>query len=40
MKRMLIIGDLDSNDPGSILKQKELAGFALDEIDRIIAQFG
>ncbi|MEO7841164.1 MAG: phospholipase D-like domain-containing protein [Anaerolineales bacterium] len=39
-ENLIIIGDLDSIDPDSILKQKELAGFALDEIDRIIAQFG
>ena len=39
-ENIIIIGDLDSSDPDSILKQKELAGFALDEIDRIIDQFG
>jgi phosphatidylserine/phosphatidylglycerophosphate/cardiolipin synthase-like enzyme len=38
-ENLIIIGDLDSSDPDSIMKQKELAGFALDEIDRIIARF-
>ena len=39
-ENIIIIGDLDSSDPDSILKQKELAGFALDEINRMIEQFG
>ena len=39
-ENIMIIGDLDSNDPDSILKQQELAGFALSEIDRMIAAFG
>lgn len=39
-ENLIIIGDLASNDADSISKQRELAGFALAEIDRIIAQFG
>ncbi len=39
-ENIIIIGDLDSTDPDSIQKQKELAGYALAEIDRIITEFG
>ena len=39
-ENLIIIGDLGSSDPDSISKQRELAGFALAEIDRIIEQFG
>ncbi len=39
-ENILIIGDLDSTDADSIRKQKELGGFALAEIDRMIAKFG
>jgi len=38
-ENLIIIGDLDSTDPDSIAKQRELAGFALAEIDRMIGQF-
>jgi phosphatidylserine/phosphatidylglycerophosphate/cardiolipin synthase-like enzyme len=39
-ENIVIIGDLDSTDADSIQKQKELAGFALAEIDRMITDFG
>lgn len=39
-ENIIIIGDLDSTDQDSIQKQKELAGFALAEIDRMISSFG
>ena len=39
-ENIIILGDLDSTDQASIQKQKELAGYALAEIDRIIAAFG
>ena len=38
-ENILILGDLASTDPDSIAKQKNLAGFAIAEIDRMIAQF-
>ena len=38
-ENLIIIGDLDSTDPDSIAKQRELAGFTLAEIDRMIGQF-
>lgn len=39
-ENILLLGDLDSSNQASIKKQKELAGYALTEIDRIIAAFG
>ena len=39
-ENILIIGDLDSTDQSSVQKQKQLAKYALDEIDRIINDFG
>lgn len=39
-ENIIILGDLDSTDQDSIQKQKELAGYALSEIDRIITAFG
>ena len=39
-ENIIIIGDLASTDPDSISRQKELAGFALAEIDRMIGLFG
>ncbi|MEK0338430.1 MAG: hypothetical protein QQN41_13450, partial [Nitrosopumilus sp.] len=39
-ENILVIGDLDSTDQNSIQKQKQLAKYALDEIDRIISDFG
>jgi phosphatidylserine/phosphatidylglycerophosphate/cardiolipin synthase-like enzyme len=39
-ENVVIIGDLDEDDPNSIRKQKQLAKYSLDEIDRIIENFG
>ncbi|MFC1785678.1 phospholipase D-like domain-containing protein [Candidatus Neomarinimicrobiota bacterium] len=39
-ENILVIGDLDSIDENSIKKQKQLAKYALDEIERIINDFG
>lgn len=39
-ENILIIGDLFSDNQSSIAKQKSLAGYALDEIDRLITSFG
>lgn len=39
-ENILVIGDLDSTNQNSIQKQKQLAKYALDEIDRIISDFG
>jgi len=39
-ENIIVIGDLDETDAGSIQKQKELAVFAQAEIDRMIAAFG
>jgi phosphatidylserine/phosphatidylglycerophosphate/cardiolipin synthase-like enzyme len=39
-ENIVILGDLDTTDMDSIQKQKELAGFALVEIDRMITKFG
>jgi phosphatidylserine/phosphatidylglycerophosphate/cardiolipin synthase-like enzyme len=39
-ENIVVIGDLASTDADSIQKQKQLAGFALAEIDRIITAFG
>lgn len=39
-ENILVIGDLGSTDANSINKQKELAGYALAEIDRIITSYG
>ena len=38
-ENILVIGDLDSTDADSIARQKDLAGYALQEIDRIITDF-
>ena len=38
-ENILVIGDMDSTDADSVSKQKLLAGFALEEIDRMIAAF-
>ena len=37
---IVILGDLDDNTSASVSKQKDLAAFALTEINRIINQFG
>lgn len=39
-ENILILGDLDSENQDSITKQNSLAGYALDEIDRIIKDYG
>lgn len=39
-ENIVIIGDLDESRQNSVIKQKELANYALDEIDRIISDFG
>ena len=39
-ENIVILGDLDATTQGAINKQKGLAKFALDEIDRMIAAFG
>ena len=39
-ENIIIIGDLASNDQDSIQKQKSLAKYALDEIDRLITSYG
>jgi phosphatidylserine/phosphatidylglycerophosphate/cardiolipin synthase-like enzyme len=39
-ENVLVIGDLGSKKQDSIQKQKRLAGYALDEIDRLIISFG
>lgn len=39
-ENIVIIGDLDEYNQDSIRKQKELAKYSLDEIDRIIVNFG
>ena len=39
-ENILILGDLDTQDAEAKQKQQELAGYALEEIDRIIQQFG
>lgn len=38
-ENIIILGDLDCTEPDSIQKQQELAGYALSEINRIIAEF-
>ncbi len=37
-ENIMVIGDLQEKDPESIARQKQLAQYALDEIDRIIAE--
>jgi phosphatidylserine/phosphatidylglycerophosphate/cardiolipin synthase-like enzyme len=39
-ENILVLGDLDATDGDSIQKQKQLAGYALKEIDRMIRDFG
>ena len=39
-ENILIIGDLHETDPDMIQKQKQLGGYALGEINRIIQVFG
>jgi len=39
-ENIIIIGDLDTTDPDSIQKQKELGAYAVAEVNRIIADFG
>ena len=39
-ENILVIGDLEDDDPDAQAAQRELAGFALTEIDRIIATHG
>jgi phosphatidylserine/phosphatidylglycerophosphate/cardiolipin synthase-like enzyme len=39
-ENIVVIGDLDSDDPDSIQRQQSLGRYALDEIDRIITAFG
>jgi phosphatidylserine/phosphatidylglycerophosphate/cardiolipin synthase-like enzyme len=39
-ENILVIGDLDSQDQDSINKQKKLAKYALDEINRLVDSFG
>jgi phosphatidylserine/phosphatidylglycerophosphate/cardiolipin synthase-like enzyme len=39
-ENILILGDLDTDDPATIDRQQALARYALTEIDRIIDTFG
>ena len=39
-ENIIILGDLESTAPQSILKQKEIASYVLTEIDRIINTYG
>jgi len=39
-ENIIILGDLETTDESSIKQQKELAGYAIDEIERIIDQHG
>lgn len=39
-ENIIILGDLDSTDENSIQLQRELAGYALTEIDRIVDAYG
>jgi phosphatidylserine/phosphatidylglycerophosphate/cardiolipin synthase-like enzyme len=39
-ENIIIIGDLASTNQDSVQKQKKLAKYALDEIDRIITSYG
>lgn len=39
-ENIIIIGNLEETDPDSIKKQKELAKYAFDEIERIVVEFG
>ena len=39
-ENVMILGDLSSTKASSITAQKKLAGYALDEIDRIIKDHG
>ena len=39
-ENIILLGDLDTTDPVMIASQKELAAYALEEIDRMIEKFG
>lgn len=39
-ENIILLGDLDTTDPALITSQKELAAYALSEIDRMIDKFG
>ncbi|MEZ4701361.1 MAG: phospholipase D-like domain-containing protein [Rhodothermales bacterium] len=39
-ENLIILGDLECTDPEGVRKQRELARFAMDEIDRIVEVFG
>ncbi|MDZ4700843.1 MAG: phospholipase D-like domain-containing protein [Rhodothermales bacterium] len=39
-ENLIILGDLECTDPEGVRKQRELARYALDEIDRMVATFG
>jgi phosphatidylserine/phosphatidylglycerophosphate/cardiolipin synthase-like enzyme len=39
-ENIVIIGDLETTDPNTLQKQQTLARYALDEIDRLITEFG
>ena len=39
-ENVIIIGDLESTSPQSIERQKRMADYALEEIERIIEEFG
>lgn len=39
-ENLLVLGDLETTDPAEQAAQRQLAGYALDEIDRIITDFG
>ena len=39
-ENIIILGDLDNQDPATIALEEELAGYAFDEIERIIEKFG
>jgi hypothetical protein len=40
MAKIVVIGNLSEEDPAKIPLQKQLAGYALTEIDRIISTNG
>jgi len=39
-ENIIILGDLESTNPASVKAQRQLGKYALDEIDRIISEFG
>ncbi len=39
-ENIIVLGDLESTSPSSVKAQRQLGKYALDEIDRIISEFG